>query len=150
MTIPSISGWNKLLYLWGVFRGREKNNLEGLATFEKISCVSKLNHDLSTPIVSGLFNLPLPDISENVVGICNGEKPPSERNLHHSIDDGEVLKKHISCSLYAGGYRNLYDVTTIPVSHPEPRVQIDIEQLPSEMEVDLNSLVSWFLLILKQ
>lgn len=153
LVVSSISGWNKLLYLWGVFRRRQSNSLADLPGLEKKSSVSLLKmkatiNDPSTPIdlhdISDEHSHHLSKTNEPNYGICTVHKDiPTSGNVVGVLNkDDEVLNKNISCSLPAVGFRNLSDATVIPVSHAKRKLQIDMEQLPSEMEIDLTSLVS--------
>ncbi|CAL9084118.1 unnamed protein product [Musa textilis] len=163
--------WNKLFYLWGVFRGRNVSCFTDLPDLEKKPSVSSLNleptvQDQSIPDFSGLCSshdiydensqelsrfdkfpkenaiissscTNIQDVltSGNKDRILNIEQIPPGQNLHLAVSGDKVLTEQTSCSCSAScPYSN------VPVAYPEPRLQIDIEQLPLEMENDLTAL----------
>lgn len=83
-----------------------------------------------------------------ISGNENEEQLLVEDILHKNVLDDEEQTKQISCSHPAAcSFRSMSHDTSVCVLCPEPKFQIDIEQLPSEMEKDIHSLVSCFLTI---
>ena len=177
--LSAISGWNKLFYLWGVFRGRNISCFTDLPDLEKKPSVSSLNleptvQDQSIPDFSGLCssyeiydensqelsrfdkfpkakaiissscsNIQDVPTSGNKDRILNIKQIPPVQNLHYAVCGDKVLTEQTSCSCSAScPYTNVSQLPNVPVAYPEPKLQIDIEQLPLEMENDLTDLVS--------
>ncbi|CAL9160574.1 ASI1-immunoprecipitated protein 2 [Musa acuminata AAA Group] len=169
--------WNKLFYLWGVFRGRNISCLTDLPDLEKKPSVSSLNleptvQDQSIPDFSGLCssyeiydetsqelsrfdkfpkakaiissscsNIQDVPTSGNEDRILNIKQIPPVQNLHLAVCGDKVLTEQTSCSCSAScPYTNVSQLPNVPVAYPEPKLQIDIEQLPLEMENDLTDL----------
>ncbi|WOK92735.1 hypothetical protein Cni_G01426 [Canna indica] len=123
--------------------------------------------DLATPIVSGLcrpfcisdgnnedLSMPgrLPEANASQLSTCsdlqdipslrneNGvfkrEEPPLlEKTLHQAVVDDNVKRNRVSCSL-PGAFSTMSNLASVSF----PKLHIDIEQLPSEMENDITSL----------
>ncbi|XP_064957194.1 protein PARALOG OF AIPP2-like isoform X1 [Musa acuminata AAA Group] len=197
--------WNKLFYLWGVFRGRNKRSFTNLPDLEKKPSISNLNleptvRDLPTPAVSGLCSSidisdensqklsrsdRSPKAKSSKFGNCidlqniptsgdenevlNSEQPLVQKAFHQAIADDKVLTEQASCSLPAScSLKNISQLPSVTIAYPEPnpqipcaplaypelkpninsgpvgysepKLQIDIERLPIEMENEPTSL----------
>lgn len=74
------SGWNNLLFLWGVFRQRKKKSLDDMPVFQKLNRpnlnMEPLDQDLPTPITLGVSSSSKISSHEN----SNKELSRSERS----------------------------------------------------------------------
>ncbi|XP_042417880.1 uncharacterized protein LOC122006442 isoform X2 [Zingiber officinale] len=94
--------------------------------------------DASKCICSDLQDIPTSGKDNEV---SNKEPALLKDTLHQAVPDDEVQKKQISCSFpAASASRNMSQHNSVLISHPEPKLQIDIEKLPPEMEDNLYSL----------
>ncbi|RZS03124.1 hypothetical protein BHM03_00033264 [Ensete ventricosum] len=170
-------GWNKLFYLWGVFRGRNISCFTDSPDLEEKPSVSSLNlepkvQDQSIPDFSGLcsshdmydknsqelsrfykFAKAKASMSSSCTNIqdfpTSGNKDrilyveliPPVQNLHLAVAGDKVLTEQTSRSCSAScPYTSVSQLPNVPVAYPEPKLQIDLEQLPVETENDLTDL----------
>ncbi|KAJ8455693.1 hypothetical protein OPV22_035042 [Ensete ventricosum] len=169
--------WNKLFYLWGVFRGRNISCFTDSPDLEEKPSVSSLNlepkvQDQSIPDFSGLcsshdmydknsqelsrfykFAKAKASMSSSCTNIqdfpTSGNKDrilyveliPPVQNLHLAVAGDKVLTEQTSRSCSAScPYTSVSQLPNVPVAYPEPKLQIDLEQLPVETENDLTDL----------
>ncbi|RRT51994.1 hypothetical protein B296_00050762 [Ensete ventricosum] len=172
------SSWNKLFYLWGVFRGRNISCFTDSPDLEEKPSGSSLNlepnvQDQSIPDFSGLcsshdmydensqelsrfdkFAKAKASMSSSCTNIqdfpTSGNKDrilyvelvPPVQNLHLAVAGDKVLTEQTSRSCSAScPYTSVSQLPNVPVAYPEPKLQIDLEQLPVETENDLTDLV---------
>ncbi|XP_072993699.1 uncharacterized protein [Typha latifolia] len=76
--------WNKLYFLWGVFRGRRKNSLKDIPDLQEKPCETNLNKDLTIP------GLPS---SVTFSGISSSQDLNYCESLDKEISGCEVLPK---------------------------------------------------------
>ncbi|THU71816.1 hypothetical protein C4D60_Mb04t05500 [Musa balbisiana] len=109
-------------------------NSQDLSRFDKFPKAKAI-------ISSSCSNIQDVPTSGNKDRILNIKQIPPVQNLHLAVSGDKVLTEQTSRSCSAScPYTNVSQLPNVPVSYPEPKLQIDIEQLPLEMENDLTDL----------
>lgn len=90
---PRFSGWNRLFFLWGVFRGRRPNSENPLQSMEK-----PLNPSLNAKVFGQDLPIPIPEVSVPDKLNDNG-KPDKEMSICDKSSESKEFKSILSENL---------------------------------------------------